>query len=140
MRKHAGTDHHLFKQDKEHRKHMLHTAVQLHVLLQFPFQRSLTAAPQTEQFSVCILHVYAVMTSILILHKIWHQLGTPSRHAHTPKKEFMAMLKRVLCQLHCITRHSLSSLQKVHEDHRRRDNQEYVGLVRPARCWPDLRT
>ena len=56
---HAGTNHHLFQQDKEHKKHMLHAAVQVLVL---PFPGRLTAAPQTEQLC-CILvfllrHVY----------------------------------------------------------------------------------
>ena len=69
--------------DKEHKKHMLHAAVQLLVL---PFQGCLTAAPQTEQLSVHIPHAHAVMPSILTVHKIWHQLCTPSHHAHTPQK------------------------------------------------------
>ena len=138
LEKHVGTDHHLIQRDKEHRKRMLHAAVQLHVLLlQFLFQRCLHLRQNY------FLRVFQMFTLWCPVFWFYIKFSTSLAHLHVmhiPPKKNSWLYTRFLCQLHCIKRHSLSSLQMVCEDHWHRDDQEYVGLVRPARCWPDLRT
>lgn len=92
-------------------------------------------------------HKFLCNLLILILRcdtqycKILHQLGAISYQARTPKKRIRVMVavNRFLCQMHCISWYSLSSLQKVHENHWCCDDWEYFRPIIPARCWPDLR-
>ena len=81
--------------------------------------------------SVCTPHVGIVIPSIRF-DTVLHQLGTTSCHVQqSPTKEAMAMFKRFLYQVYCITGHSLSSLEKVYEN---RWCHDAMGYVRPMRA------